>query len=642
VSGTALKVALTFIAVDMASGALRLLENKILGLGKASQKVRKDFEDMVRHTQAGLKSLAAAFAIEKALAPGIKTAASMEEAVDNLKMTLHTAHKPAAQLTKELEKAREVADDLQKITPFSSRQIIQSETALVRAGIPLGDVLANNGAAYAASTLATILEDKGVTPESAAEMLSKTATAFHIKGGQYGALSDLYQRTLTSTVLGQNPGSFATGMGNISGTAAAMGLTPRETIQFLATVAGSVSNPEEAGTYAKDFLLRLTGARKTQKEEMERLHLNFWTPEGNLKSLQGIKDELRGKTSGLSKKELTEAVFKIFGLQGLQAALALQREGMGSYEDVGQRLDETSDTMTKLKDRLEGLDANLKSFSGTVESAVSNAFRPMLHTLTEMTKVANDFVDAGGKWAGSHQKEMGYADWGIAGIGGAAGLYGIYRLIRAGVSASSVIAGLSGVGLGVAEGKILQKTAGITPVFVTGAAPGVFSGAGGGSPLPAGTPTGAANTASKLAKYAPLVKALGFTAGLFYAEYELNKMGNKEAIMGAADVEMESWLGHTNISASGGGGGLGPRRTSTPSRPNAAYIVEALHRSHYEDSRMIQSELAKLGHILEEKPKNQINLSITVDQGGRVTSRSDDPNTTARIDLKRGDFFGEH
>jgi TP901 family phage tail tape measure protein len=635
----AMKIALTFTAIDAASGMMRMLENRILGMGKAAQSVRKDFEAMVSHTQAGLKSLAASVAILNELKPGIRIAASMEEAIDNLKMSLQTAGKPAAQLTKELQKAREVADDLQKITPFSSRQIVQSETMLSRAGIRWEDIMAPKGAAYAASTLATIMSDKGMTPETASEMLTKTAIAFHLRGSQFGNLADIYQRVLTTTILGQHPESFTTGIGNLAGVAATMGLTPRQAVQFLATVAGSVANPEEAGTYAKDFLLRLTGARKTQKEEMEKLGLHFFDQQGNLKPFQGVIDELRGKTSRLNQKELTEAIFKVFGIQGLQAALALRRTGMGSYEDVGTHLNKTSDISTKLATRLEGLDANLKSLAGTTESAVANAFNPMLHTLTGMTKAANDFVDAGGKYAGRHQDVMKAVDWSIAGIGAGAAGYGLYRLLRAGVSGAAMFRGLRSTGLAVAEGKALEKIAGVTPVFVVNwpgrdiqmpgaekSGPVLYDRYG--NPITrnaAAETSGAASNAAKVGAgggfwLGPLV---GITATMAAASlsvgYDFMKAHPENPFLDPFEPVGRTWVARDSEA----------RQTTNALRATTL---------HVEDPKL-EGTLSKMEGILRQKIKNEIVLNIRVDQNGRVSAQSNDADTTARINLKRGEFL---
>ena len=58
-------------------------------MGKAAKQVQKDFEGMVSNAQAGLKALAASWAILNELKSGIRIATSMEEAIGNLKMAAY-------------------------------------------------------------------------------------------------------------------------------------------------------------------------------------------------------------------------------------------------------------------------------------------------------------------------------------------------------------------------------------------------------------------------------------------------------------------------------------------------------------------------------------------------------------------------
>jgi len=57
-----------------------------------------------------------------------------------------------------------------------------------------------------------------------------------------------------------------------------------------------------------------------------------------------------------------------------------------------------------------------------------------------------------------------------------------------------------------------------------------------------------------------------------------------------------------------------------------------------ESDKRIEDAVRGVENILKSKPNN-ITLNISVDQNGRVTSSSNDPNTSTRINLKRGNFF---
>jgi TP901 family phage tail tape measure protein len=605
-----MKIALTFTAIDAASGAMRLLENRILGLGKAGQKVKKDFEDMVSHTQAGLKSLAASYYTLSMLRPGVKIAADMQEAMTELEMSLMRSGKNAATLTEELKKFRAEADRLQKIHPFGAKEFAEAATVFTQAGTRPEDVLGDRGALAAAGLLATI--GKG-DPKTMAGHLARIGATYGLKGSQYWDLADYMQKVHTSTPLKIEEAVEALRYsGQMSG---AMGMGWKDTLTALAVLEAHGATGSMAGTELSNFLQRLTGATKGEFKAIKEAGFEFWDQSGHVKSMGDVIAEVQGRGAnprigGMSQKERMTLLSKIFAARGERAALAFADTGDSSFAAMTKRIEESADGVTKLDTRLRDLNANLTALAGTTRTAVANAFDPLLNDLTAVVKVANDAVDALGRLAAAHPTAMHGAGYAVGGVAGAAGLYGMYRLFRGGLAASRVLRGLGGMvstGAGVAEGKLLEKTAGVTPVFVTNWPGG--AGGGGTNALETGGAAGLGSNASKLSKFLPAAALIGGPLAIFAAEYELNKLGNKEPLKGAASAEIESWLGHSTLQV---------------------------------ESHGIEDHLAAVTAILKEGQKNNITLNVSVDQNGRVSSSSNDPNTSARINLKRGEFFGEN
>jgi TP901 family phage tail tape measure protein len=625
-AGAAMKIALTFTAVDAASGALRLLENKILGLGKAGKQVKKDFESMVSNMQSGVKSLAVSWVAFEKLKPFVSTAANVQEALLEMKMTLATAGKDAGRLADELERVERVADVLQKKTPFSSLDIIKAETAFKKAGIDINDITNPKGAAYASATLATIA-GHGMTPETVAEIMTHVAIPFHVKGEAYGEMADLFQRVITNSTL-DLPG-FGSGMANFGGIASNLGLDMKRTAQALMTVGEAVRDPAAAGTYLKNFLLAISAPTKGEKEAQEDAGFRFWNKGHHLKNWDQIISELQGKTAGMGDDERADTLRKAFQMRGLEAVLPLVNRGMGSYKEAGQKLASSGDIDTKLGIALEGLNRNVTSLSGTVETAISNTFKPMLSSLTEVTMKANDAADAFGRFAAEHQKEFGYAEaGGVAALGGL-GLYGLFRMgkgLRAGGRVLRGLRGLVGTGAEVAEGKALQATAGVTPVFVVGGKLDGMSGiAGGASAMTevlrdvAPAAVGASLT-SALAPAAAILAPLG---GLILLDHELREHG---------------MTGKSKLWTDFGDGGK-PKSWADMEGGHGKGALEMLAADKLKDSdRRIEDAVHGVGTILREK-KNITNIYVNVDQNGRVTSHSDDASATTTINLKRGEFM---
>jgi TP901 family phage tail tape measure protein len=712
VAGNALKVALTFTAIDAASEVVRVLENRILGLGKAGAQVKKDFESMVSNTQAGLKSLAASYYSFGELKPGIKIAADMQTAMTELEMSLQRSGKNAADLVDELKKFRGEAERLQKIHPFGAREMVEAETVLVQAGMKPADILGGKGAAASSAMLATISHSD---PKTMAQSLSRIGAAFDLKGNQYWDLANFMQKVATSTPL-KIP-EMMEALKYSSQMSAAMKLDLKDTLTALAVLTAKGAPGSMAGTETSAFLMRLTGATRGESKAIKEAGFEFWDEKGNLKNWDSLIKELQGeganpKIAGKSMQELMTLLIKIFQMRGERGALALAGRGDNSFAEMRKRIEESSEAEQKLSTRLQDLNAQITALEGTTRTAVANAFDPMLHTLAEMSKVANDLVDTLGKVAAEHRRVTGGLDTAAAiGVGGAAA-YGLYRLGKGAYSGSRMLAGLRSTALGVAEGKALEKAAGVTPVFVTnwpdglggsaiplpGKTPGLVDRLG--RPIEAAVSGGAAATAAAGAStLAAAAVATGVVAGTALAlkeavdasqaigkgvadwqstllsDKELRRQRARQMVMGGGPAsyqigtidrelaartvqrsgagtfaaldahisEVEALIGKTRQEAmppqsgqSLAGKGAGAQALTQISHAMADDI--AGRNLHVTDTAL-EGHIARVEELLGKKPKNEITLNIRVDQNGRVTSSSNDPDTTARINLKRGDFF---
>src|SRR5208337_1724756 len=196
----AFKLAMTFTAVDAASGVILGLEKKILGMGKDAQRVRRDFEDMVGHMRAGLKSLAASKYIFDMIKPAVKIAADNEEAMTALEMTIAKAGESSAKLHEELEKIRDTAGKLQLLFPFGQREMILAATVMAQAGMKPEDLYSQKGALFSVGALASLSQGK-MSTEGAASLVSTGANIFGVKGDEIGRMADWMQRIGTTTPL---------------------------------------------------------------------------------------------------------------------------------------------------------------------------------------------------------------------------------------------------------------------------------------------------------------------------------------------------------------------------------------------------------------------------------------------------------
>lgn len=108
-------VALRFTAIDMARGVLDTIRARVSSVGRAGQTVKRDFEEMTRHTTAGLQAIAAAaYAVNK-IKPGVQAAGNLQTAMIGVRVNLMEADKSFRQINDELAAVRQTAVSVSQI-----------------------------------------------------------------------------------------------------------------------------------------------------------------------------------------------------------------------------------------------------------------------------------------------------------------------------------------------------------------------------------------------------------------------------------------------------------------------------------------------------------------------------------------------
>ena len=635
-----MKLTLQLTAVDMLSGIMSSAKNHILSLGEAGRKVQKDFEVMTSSITKGLKGIAAASYVAHQSMGGIHAAGDLQEAMIDVKMSLMTSGKAAATLNDELSQVRSTAIDVAKVTPFSGVDVAGIENTLLKAGLSIKDIVAKGGAAWSATALATITKQD---PELTSETLSTTSAAFGIHGNEFRNLSDQMQRLAMNSE--EKMPDLQEGLKYVAGTAHNMRISWQDTITALGVLGQQSLKGSLGGTSLNEFLRRLTGASRIARRDMAETNsvlraqgkdpLEFWDKKGTLKSLPDIINNLRKSMSGFTDKEKMFHMEKIFGDEGMRAALALMKEHEGSWEEVVEKMANAADIETKLKERLGGFNASLVTLATTAKTTLASLFDPMLKPLSMMNDLLTDAVGNIGELAEKHKSIAQVTSGSIAAVALGAGVYGAYHLRKGVAAGARVLRGMGGLpgllkgvartGVGIEEGKVLQATTGVTPVFVTnwpgsavtslskGILPDI---AAGGALKTMGTEAAAAATG-----LGGLALTFGAAAGAGIA------LGNGINWLIGKGGPLDT-LSNT-INRIGGG------------KDYAGNPLYNKRDSHYE----IDWDYFWKGRYGEDKKpevKNYVELHIGLDANGRTAVLSKDPNTTVSINsMKRGDLFHE-
>jgi TP901 family phage tail tape measure protein len=614
-----MKLALTFTAVDAASGVVLSLERKILGMGKDAQKVKKDFEDMVSHMRAGLKSLAFSKYLFDTMKPLMATTADMEESMTNLEMTIARQGENAAKFHEELEKIRDTAGKLQLLFPFGQKEMINAATVLAKAGVDRASLYNEKGAVYSAGALASLSLGK-LDAEGGARLVATGANIFDVKGDELSKMADYMQKVGSSSPLALETQAQALAMG---GSAARIkGLNYREALTMMDVAATQSGDPSNAGGRLFEFMQRLMGASKQEKKALDALGLHFYDKKGTHLPIIGIVEQLQGLRSRLTAQGMTEEkvdgyIKQAFQGRGEYMASYLSKKGKGSYQERMATADESLSIAEKQAIAAKDANFQVRALTGSIQTLTADAFDPLLKRLTPAVVAINDLVGSLDSFVKEHKKVMEYIGGGIAAAILSGGGYGLYRAIRSVISLGAVLRGL-GIAAGGTETTLLGIDRGLRAVGAGAAA------AAKGTTLLAGALVALPQV---LAGVVGSIVAIGSEHAAkenakwqaqFYSRKQLDEMAGRNEVMGGGKDK-------------GAGPIIGDEKGKR--------ILNSILNDHKVwNVKAIEDAVGRVEQILKQGKKTT-NINISVEQSGRVTSHSDDPSTTTTINLKRGRFL---
>ena len=629
-----MKLALELGAVDLMSGVLKRAKNNIKGLGQASRQVQKDFAAMEKSMTKGLKGIAIGwFGVKKAI-PGIKTASSLQEAMLGVKANLAGSAKDAADLKRQLADVRGTAVTVSADAPFSAEDVVRIENSLLKAGMNLKDVAGKSGAAFAATALASLSKE---APEMVGDSMARIGSMFKLEGGQYSDLADWLVRVddASTTSLPE----LIQGLRMAGSTAADLKIPVNDAL----TTLGALSPlGDRAGSSFNNFLVAIT----TKGDKLKKLKINLFE-NGKFIGMERATEMLQKRFGQIQNDEKRmNILMKIFGEEGGRAANILINASKG-FSEIEEAAKQSLSMTEKLNIWAEGLGASVNKLGGSWRSTVAGLFEPMLKPLTVAVNLTNRLVSSLGELAGkdnvlgkiiSYSTSAGVTALGLGGLA-----YGGYHLLKGGRSGmralrgagglKGLLGGASSTAVGIATGKAIEAATGVQPVFVTNWPAGGF-GSGGGS------------------------------GGLLD---DVVKGGGKGGLMTRLKAYGQKAIGAITAGAAGYGGMLTGSVTAAPvlvtagSAAAAGYggykagqglnwiigkIMEKASGGKYKGEGSLGDWFYDFTHKDENRitaipqTKNEINLSISVDQTNKLFTISDDNNTT--VNVKRGRFGVTH
>jgi TP901 family phage tail tape measure protein len=471
-----LKLAMRISAVDLFSGVLRRFRSEIGGAGAQAKAMQRDYDAMIRHTSAGLKSLAVADYGYNKLKPAVAQAADLQESLLSVEGILQGAHPNAKLLADQMAKVRDNSIEVASHLKYSATAVTDVTRELYQGGVPLEAILekfdskgklVRHGAAYMTEVLA---ETKKEDPATVAMDIANIGHSFQLRPDQYGDAADIIAKAsvTSSGSLSQlfhnldQVGSRAHMYGNMDLKSTAIAL------KALAPLG------EEAGSDLGEFLSRITGGSYRGRKWMQKSGFDFYDKKGNFIGLDESISLIQKRTEHMTQEQRNKMLGLLFGQTGGKAVtqlIAPSMPGVKSYWEIKDSysqqagLEQQNDTWAK------GFTAQVQKLSSTNDSTLATLFDPLLGDLTTAIKKTNELSGAIGNLATKHRGFADTVSYGSAAAVASAGAYGVYRLARAAGPGGRLFKGLlgrgAGVAAGIAEGKAVEAATGVVPVFVT-------------------------------------------------------------------------------------------------------------------------------------------------------------------------------
>lgn len=286
----------------------------------------------------------------------------------------------------ELEKLNEVALDHGANTAFSASEVAMAMENLASAGFETNEIIAalpgNLDLAASSGT------DLAVATDIAASILR----GFQLDAAEAGRVADVLAEAANRTNAGVE--DMGEAMKYIAPVANAMGLSLEETAAAVGILADAGIKGSQAGTTLRGALTRLTKPTDDMVAVMERLGVEFFDAEGNMKSMAEIISELEKGTKGLTQEQRNQALATLFGQEALSGMLVLIEKGPDALEELTKGFENSSGAAKAAADiMMNNTKGAVEEMMGALETAGIKIFNSIAPTITDLATKVGELAD---------------------------------------------------------------------------------------------------------------------------------------------------------------------------------------------------------------------------------------------------------
>lgn len=312
----------------------------------------------------------------------VKTAADFEAGMSNVQAI-------AGATSKEMDLLGAKAKEMGAKTKFSASDSADAFSYMAMAGWKTKDMLDGiEGIMYLAGATG---EDLALT----SDIVTDALTAFGLKASDTNRFVDVLAQTANSS------NTSVSLMGEtfkyVAPVAGALGYSIEDASVAIGLMANSGIKASNAGTALRSILTNMSKPGKSAKEAMEKLGLSLTDASGNMKPLNTLMTEMRGKFAGLSEAQKAQYAASLAGKTGMSGLLAIVNSSQADFDNLTASINNSAGAAEKMynvaNDNLNGKLTILKSTVESVAISFGDRLTPYVGKLSDYAQKLADKIN---------------------------------------------------------------------------------------------------------------------------------------------------------------------------------------------------------------------------------------------------------
>jgi TP901 family phage tail tape measure protein len=371
-----------------------------------------------------------------------------------------------------MQQISDTALQLGKDTAFSASQAAQGMEELIKAGLPVADVL--DGAAASALNLSaatgTAVPESATLMATALNVFSDSMAGFNTEGDKATHIADLFAQVANASA--SDVHGLGLGFEQSATVARMFGISVDDTAAALGVLANAGLKGSDAGTSFKQMLISLTNVTAPAAKALGSIGLtidDFFGPDGTFIGVPATFDTFREamQKSGATAEQVNSVLAKVFGTDAVRAASIFFNTTDQGWTDFKGNMDSAGTAAEQAQVRLNTFEGALETFRGSVETLaiqIGTIFLPVLVDIVHgLTNLVNSFISANPQIQQFVAIFGGIAAILLTATGGALLAAGhILRLVQvldfAGVSVKALTLSIGLLGIAIGAGILAYQT----------------------------------------------------------------------------------------------------------------------------------------------------------------------------------------